>query len=171
MPPNDETSVAPKERVNIRFSPATGDAQEDIELPFKQVVIGNFNTNPDETPLEERERVNIDKDNFDDVMTAQKLSLDLNVPDVLSDEEDATLPVSLSFATLKDFEPEQVINSVPELRKLMELRNALLALKGPLGNVPAFRKAVQNILDDEDLRKKLLDELGIDPDEEPKESE
>ena len=171
MPPNDETSVAPKERVNIRFSPATGDAQEDIELPFKQVVIGNFNTNPDETPLEERERVNIDKDNFDDVMTAQKLSLDLNVPDVLSDEEDATLPVSLSFATLKDFEPEQVVNSVPELRKLMELRNALLALKGPLGNVPAFRKAVQNILDDEDLRKKLLDELGIDPDEEPKESE
>ena len=55
---------------------------------------------------------------------------------------------------------------MPELRQLLELRNALLALKGPLGNVPAFRKAVQNILDDEDLRKKLLDELEITQDEE-----
>ena len=137
----DETSVAPKERVNIRFSPATGDVAEDIELPFKQVVVGKFNTEVDETPLEERERVDINK-------------------------EDASLPVSLSFATLKDFEPEQIVNSVPELRKLLELRKALLALKGPLGNVPAFRKAVQNILDDEDLRNKLLNELGIDPDKE-----
>ena len=85
---------------------------------------------------------------------------------MLSGEEDATLPVSLTFSTLKDFEPEQVVNRVPELRKLMELRSALLALKGPLGNVPAFRKSVQSILDDEDLRRKLLDELGIGADEE-----
>lgn len=162
----DETSVAPKERVNIRFSPATGDVAEDIELPFKQVVVGKFNTEVDETPLEERERVDINKDNFDNIMTAQNLKLDVSVDDVLSDEEDASLPVSLSFATLKDFEPEQIVNSVPELRKLLELRKALLALKGPLGNVPAFRKAVQNILDDEDLRNKLLNELGIDPDKE-----
>ena len=157
----NETSVAPKERVNIRFTPATGNQTEEIELPFKQVVIGKFNTEADETPLEERESVNIDKDSFNSVMSAQSLSLDLSVADVLSGEEDATLPVSLTFSTLRDFEPEQVVNRVPELRRLMELRSALLALKGPLGNVPAFRKSVQSVLDDEDLRRKLLDELGI----------
>ena len=162
-----EGSVAPKERVNIRFTPATGGLTEEVELPFKQVVIGEFNTAADETPLEERSRIDIDKDNFDSVMTAQELSLDFSVADVLSGEEDAALPVSLSFSTLKDFEPEQVVNSVPELRKLLELRKALLALKGPLGNVPAFRKSVQNILDDEDLRKKLLDELGVNSDDGP----
>ena len=157
----NETSVAPKERVNIRFTPATGNQTEEIELPFKQVVIGKFNTDPDETPLEERESVNIDKDSFNSVMSAQNLSLDLSVADALCSEEDATLPISLTFSTLRDFEPEQVVNRVPELRKLMELRSALLALKGPLGNVPAFRKSVQSVLDDEDLRRKLLDELGI----------
>ena len=162
-----EGSVAPKERVNIRFTPATGGLTEEVELPFKQVVIGEFNTAADETPLEERSRIDINKDNFDSVMTAQELSLDFSVADVLSGEEDASLPVSLSFSTLKDFEPEQVVNSVPELRKLLELRKALLALKGPLGNVPAFRKSVQNILDDEDLRKKLLDELGVNSDDGP----
>ena len=157
----NETSVAPKERVNIRFTPATGNQTEEIELPFKQVVIGKFNTEADETPLEERESVNIDKDSFNSVMSAQGLSLDLGVADVLSGEEDATLAVSLTFSTLRDFEPEQVVNRVPELRRLMELRSALLALKGPLGNVPAFRKSVQSVLDDEELRRKLLDELGI----------
>ena len=161
-----ETSVAPKERVNIRFTPATGNQSEEVELPFKQVVIGKFNTKADETPLEDRESVNIDKDSFNSVMSAQELSLDLSVADVLSGEEDASMAVSLTFSTLKDFEPEQVVGRVPELRRLMELRSALLALKGPLGNVPAFRKAVQGILDDEELRRKLLDELGIGAGEE-----
>ena len=162
----NETSVAPKERVNIRFSPATGNQTEEIELPFKQVIVGKFNTRTDETALEDRECVNIDKDSFNSVMSAQELSLDFSVADVLSGEEDASIPISLSFSTLKDFEPEQVVNRVPELRRLMALRSALLALKGPLGNVPAFRKSVQSILDDKDLRQKLLDELGIGADEE-----
>ena len=163
----NETSVAPKERVNIRFTPATGNQTDEIELPFKQVVIGQFNTGVDDTPLEDRECVNIDKESFNNVMSAQELSVDFSVADVLSGEYDASIPVSLKFSTLKDFEPEQVVNRIPELRKLMELRRALLALKGPLGNVPAFRKSVQGILDDEDLRRKLLDELGIAADEEP----
>jgi type VI secretion system protein ImpB len=159
-----EGSVAPKERVNIRYRPATGDAKEEIELPFKQVVLGDFTMRPDDTPLEERERIRVDKDSFNDVMKAQKLSLDLNVKDTMSDDEDAVMPVSLKFDTLKDFEPEQVVNQVPELRKLLELRQALMALKGPLGNVPAFRKAIQGILDDEGAKSKLLAELGLDKD-------
>ena len=167
----NETSVAPKERVNIRFTPATGNQTEEIELPFKQVVIGKFNTRADETPVEDRESVNVDKESFNSVMLAQNLSLDFSVADVLSGEEDASMPVNLTFSTLKDFEPEQIVNRVPELRKLMELRSALLALKGPLGNVPAFRKSVQSILDDEELRRKLLDELGIGAAREPAESD
>ena len=73
---------------------------------------------------------------------------------------DAKLSVHLKFDSLKDFEPEQVVNQVPELRKLLELRQALVALKGPLGNTPAFRKAIQSIVDDEGARAALLKELG-----------
>ena len=57
-----EASVAPKERINIVYKPATGDAQEEVELPLKVVVMGDFTLRPDDTPLEERKPVNLDKD-------------------------------------------------------------------------------------------------------------
>jgi type VI secretion system protein ImpB len=69
------------------------------------------------------------------------------------------MAVSLKFESLKDFEPERVAQQIPELRTLTELRTALVALKGPLGNVPGFRKAIQNLLEDETARQKLLNEL------------
>ena len=161
----NEGSVAPKERVNIRYRPATGDAKEEVELPMKHVILGDFTLRPDDTPLEERERVNVNKDTFNDVMRGMDLKVDASVDDRLSDEADAKMSVHLKFDSLRDFEPEQVVNQVPELRKLLELRQALVALKRPLGNTPAFRKAIQGIVDDEGARAALLKELGAGDDE------
>jgi len=73
------------------------------------------------------------------------------------------MAVKLSFKKLSDFGPEAIANQVPELKKLLEMRNALTALKGPLGNVPAFRKKIQELLGDEGARKKLLEELNVKP--------
>jgi type VI secretion system protein ImpB len=70
--------------------------------------------------------------------------------------------VVLQFETLKDFDPENIVRQVPELNKLLELRQALTALKSPLGNLPAFRRAIQSILADEAAREKLLKELKIE---------
>ncbi|MBS0558693.1 MAG: type VI secretion system contractile sheath small subunit [Proteobacteria bacterium] len=158
-----EASVAPKERVNIRYKPATGDAKEEVELPHKVLVIGDFTLREDSTPLGERKRVDINKDNFPDVMRGQNLRLDLRVKNELDPDPNAgELQVSLKVDTLKDLEPEQVARQVPELNKLLELRNALVALKGPLGNLPNFRKAIERILGDEELRNKVLSEIGAD---------
>ncbi len=157
-----ETSVAPKERVNIRFQPATGNAKEEVELPFKLLLVGDYTQKTDERPVEERPLISVDKDNFDEVLKSQSLSLDLAAPSRLEDGEgsaDEKLSVSLKFDRLRDFEPEQLVQQVPELRKLLELRQALVAMKGPLGNVPAFRKAIQNVLEDQTARQRLLDEL------------
>lgn len=156
-----EGSVAPKERVNIKYSPATGGAQEEVELPLKLLMMGDYTLRADDTPLEERAPINVDKDNFNKVMEGQNLSLDILVDNKLSDEEDAELAVNLKFNNLKDFEPENIVKQVPELNQLLEMREALTALKGPLGNVPAFRKMLQEALTDEDARKKLLAELEI----------
>lgn len=156
-----EGSVAPKERVNITYKPATGDAQEEVELPLKMLVIGDFTGRADDRPVEERKPINVDKDNFNQVMKEQKLGLTMNVADKLSGEEGAELPVSLRFETLKDFTPEGIAEQVPELRRLMELRNALTALKGPLGNIPGFRKKIQGMLGDEASRDRLMKELGL----------
>ena len=67
-----EGSVAPKERVNIVYKPATGDAQEEVELPLKMLMIGDFTQRPDPRPLEDRKPINVDKDNFSKVMAEQK---------------------------------------------------------------------------------------------------
>ena len=157
-----ESSVAPKERVNIRYKPATGDAKEEVELPLKMVVLGDYTLRPDDTTVEDRSLVNVSKDNFNDVMKSHDLSLNIQTDNKLAEEngEDAgKLNVSLKFDSLNDFTPEAIVRQTPELNKLLELREALVALKGPLGNVPAFRKAIQGVLGDEQTREKLLGEL------------
>ena len=156
-----EGSVAPKERVNIVYKPATGDAKEEIELPLKLLVMGDFTLAEDERSVEDRDPISIDKDNFNEVLKAQNLHLKMNVDNKLTGDPDSPLAVNLDFQSLKDFEPDKVVQKVPELAKMMELREALKALKGPLGNVPDFRKKLQQMITDDGTRQRLLDELGI----------
>ena len=92
----------------------------------------------------------------------QKLALSFNVKDVLSEQENSELTVNLKFRRLSDMEPEAIANQVPELKKLIDLRAALTALKGPLGNEKAFRNKIQQILSDPAQRNKIVSELGLD---------
>lgn len=159
---SNDGSVAPKERVNITYKPATGDAQEEVELPLKLLVVGDFTQQQDDRPIEDRKPINVDKDNYEQVLKAQNLSLDLSVPNKLEPDSEDNLAVNLKFESLRDFEPDALVEKVPELKEIIELRNALKALKGPLGNVPDFRKKLQALVQDEDTRAKLLAELGIE---------
>lgn len=160
-----EGTVAPKERVNIVYRPATGDAKEEVELPLKLLVVGDFTSREDDSMVEDREPVNIDKDNFNEVMKGQNLKLDVNVPNKLSDDPDSEMSVSLKFDAIKDFDPEAIARNTPELNKLLELREALQALKGPMSNRPEFRKKIQEIIKDEAAKEKLLKELNLDKEE------
>ncbi len=156
-------SVAPKERVNIVYKSHTGDASEDVELPLKLLMVGDYTGKASDEVVEDRNPVNINKDNFDDVMKGYDLNLDINVPVRMDEnaEEGEEMPVSLKFEKMKDFSPASIANQVPELKAILELRRALLALKGPLGNVPAFRKTIQKILSDDGSRSKVMSELGV----------
>lgn len=156
-----EGSVAPKERVNITYKPATGNAKEEVELPLKLLMLGDYTMRQDPTPLEDRKPINVDKDNFQKVMAEQKLSLSIGVKDRLSEQEDNELHVNLKFRRLSDMEPAAIANQVPELKKLLELRAALTALKGPLGNEKAFRNKIQTILNDPAQRNRIINELGL----------
>jgi type VI secretion system protein ImpB len=161
-----EGSVAPKERVNITYKPATGNAKEEVELPLKLLMLGDYTQRPDPRPLEDRKPISIDKDNFQKVMSEQKLALSFNVKDRLSEDgSDNEITANLKFRRLSDMEPEAIANQVPELKKLLELRAALTALKGPLGNEKAFRNKIQNILNDPAQRNRLVNELGLKKEE------
>jgi type VI secretion system protein ImpB len=157
-----EGSVAPKERVNIVYKSAVGDTQTDVELPLKLMVLGDFTHKVDDRPLEDREPVSVDKDNFNEVLKAQNVSLNIAVPNKLAEEEGASMSVKLSFDTIKDFEPDAVAAKVPELAELLRLRESLKALKGPLSNIPDFRKKVQEVVKDDAARAQLLAALGIE---------
>jgi type VI secretion system protein ImpB len=154
-----EGSVAPKERVNIVYRPATGDAKEEIELPLKLLLVGDYTLSPDNRPVEERKPINIDKDSFNEVLKAHNLKLDLNVTDKISGEPDQDIALSLKFESLKDFEPEALVKHTPELNRLLELRDALNSLKGPMSNVPDFRKRIQALISDKTKREELLNEI------------
>ena len=157
-----EGSVAPKERINITFKPATGGAEEQIELPLKLLVVGDFTQRPDARPVEDRAPINIDADTFFDVMKAQNLALSMTVPNKLDPANpNGMLAVNLKFNSRDDFTPDNIVSNVPELTKLLELRGALKALKGPLGNVPDFRNKLQSLVTDPATRAKLLTELGL----------
>jgi len=157
-----EASVAPKERVNIVYRPATGDAKEEVELPLKLLVMGDFSGAPDDRPLEKREPISIDKDNFDEVMKAHGITLDLTVPNRLSGKPGEEMSVKLRIESMKDLGPEAVAEQIPELKRLVELREALKALAGPMSNVPEFRKKLQELIKDDSARRQLLKEVGIE---------
>jgi len=161
-----EASTAPKERINVTFKPATGGAVEEIELPLKVTILGDFRQAYDDRPLMDRKPVGINKNNFADVMVKQNLSIDIAVPRKLQDEDsDADLSVKLKIQSMRDFEPGNIIHQIPELAQLNQLREALVSLKGPLGNLPSFQKALEDILKDPRKREDVLREIaeaGID---------
>lgn len=156
-----EASAAPKERINVTFKPATGGAQEEIELPMKVTVLGDFRHRHDDRLLLDRKPVGINRNNFADVMAKQKLSMEFSVPRKLQDgESEVDLQVNLNISSMRDFEPESIINQVPELHQLNMLRQALVSLKGPLGNLPAFRKTLEDILKDPRQREAIMHEVS-----------
>lgn len=160
-------SVAPKERINIKYTPATEGQTDEVELPLKLLVTGDFKGAAEDLSLEERETVSIDKHNFDAVMKQSNLTIDVAVPNRLEENaENQDLGVSLKGVSLKiesmaDFSPDNIAKQVPQLNKLLELREALLALKGPMGNIPAFRNKLQELIADPNARETLEKELAI----------
>lgn len=163
MPNDREGSVAPKERVNIRYKSAIGDAQEDVELPLRILMLGDFTGQQDERALEERAPVDINKENFAEVMAAQKLAADIQVPNhVAPTTPDASMNLKLNFSGLSDFRPEGIVDQVDELRQMKELRDALRFLKTSSGNTPTFIRRIQEIMKDPGKRERLMRELGLE---------
>jgi type VI secretion system protein ImpB len=154
-------SVAPKERINISYRPAVGNAKEGVELPFKLLVLGDFTQAETDTTLEERKLVNINKHNFSDVMNGLNLKVEFSVANKMSQGPDDFIDISLDINELGDFEPDAIIQQVDELKQVLQLRDALKSLKGPIGNSPQMRKQIRQLLADEKSRTELKRELGL----------
>ncbi|WP_159565029.1 type VI secretion system contractile sheath small subunit [Budvicia diplopodorum] len=152
-------SEVPKARVNIQLNLHTGGAQKKVELPLKLVVMGNYSNGQEHRPVTEREKININKNNFNNVLSELTPSVNLTVENTLSGDGSEE-NVKLSFSNIKDFEPEQVVRQIPQLKAMLAMRNLLRDLKSNLLDNVTFRKELENILKDPSLSNQLHDELN-----------
>ncbi len=113
-------------RVQITYDVETLGAIEMKELPFVVGILADLSGNPEEPLplLKERKFVEIDRDNFNEVMTSIEPRLTMRVKNTILDD-DSQLNVELKLRTMDDFEPVEVVKQVPALRKLYEARQKL----------------------------------------------
>jgi type VI secretion system protein ImpB len=128
-------------------------------LPLKLLVAGDFSAGKEQAALAERKKTNIDKNNFDAVLSGLAPELKVTAPNTLADDG-SELPVSLSFRSMKDFEPEQVARQIPELQAMLAMRNLLRDLKSNLLDNGTLRREFEKILKDHTLSEQLRGELG-----------
>lgn len=148
----------PPARINLFLEVATGGAKKKMELPLRLLVMGDFLGREVDEDIADREIININKDNFEDVLRSSDLNTEYTVADKLRGG-DNELKVNLKFDSMKSFNPEQVARQIPELSKLLATRNLLQDLRNRLISVGDFRKQLESVIKDEALREKLLSEL------------
>jgi type VI secretion system protein ImpB len=156
-------------RVQITYDVEIGDAIEMKELPFVVGVLADLSGKPDQPlpRLKDRKFVEIDRDNFNNVLDAMKPRLAFRVDNKLTGD-DTKLNVELRFKSLDDFHPEQVANQVEPIRKLVETRVRLADLLSKLEGNDRLDQLLQEIIGSTDSLKKLGEEAGIKKSEEEK---
>jgi type VI secretion system protein ImpB len=151
-------------RVQITYDVEIGDAIELKELPFVLGVLGDFTGQPEEplARLKDRKFVEVNPDNFDQVLESMKPHLAFSVENKLSEDPNAgNLKVDLHFKTLDDFAPENVARQVKPLRELLELRSRMQDLRGNLQGNDKLEELLRSTVGDKDKMEQLRKEMGM----------
>jgi type VI secretion system protein ImpB len=154
----------PKARINLSLDVETGGHQKKMELPLKMLVMGDFSNGKTKGKIADRQRININKNNFESVMADLAPSVRFDVPNLLA-KDGSEFSIDLAFQSMKDFRPDSVAHQIPEMHSLMAMRNLLKDLKSNLLDNAKFRKELEKIVSNqpqlEGLKKqleKLLDD-------------
>jgi type VI secretion system protein ImpB len=149
-------------RVHVTYDVEVGDAIEMKELPFVLGVLGDFTGQPEQPlpRLRERKFVEVNPDNFDQVLEGMKPHLNFSVENKLSEEQDAPqLKVDLHFRSLDDFSPENVAKQVKPIRELMDLRTKLSDLRGSLQGNDKLEELLMDAVNSTEKMEKLKGEV------------
>jgi type VI secretion system protein ImpB len=154
-------------RVQITYDVEVGGAIELKELPFVLGVMGDFVGKPEE-PLpafKNRKFVEIDPDNFNQVLAGMKPRLAYTVDNKLQDDG-SKMGIELKFNSIEDFEPDNVVQQVEPLRKLVEARQKLADLRSKMDGNEKLESMLEDVIANADKQKELSDALGIEAKEE-----
>ncbi|MCA9174399.1 MAG: type VI secretion system contractile sheath small subunit [Planctomycetales bacterium] len=151
-----------KPRVHISYEVETGGAMVQKELPFVMGVMGDFSGDPTQElkPLKDRKYVQIDRDNFNDVMKRMTPGLNIKVENTLAGDG-SEMAVQLAFQSMDDFEPANVARQVEPLRKLLETRDKLRDLLTKIDRSEDLEEILERVLQNTDELNKLSKELGV----------
>jgi len=160
---HDKLGRVRKPRVHITYEVETEGAEIQRELPFVVGVMGDFSGDPTAPlkPLADRKFVQIDRDNFNEVMANMTPGLKLKVDNTLAGD-DSQLAVDLKFSSMEDFEPARVASQVPALAALMETRAKLRDLMSKVDRSEELENLLEQVLRSEDELKALSGQLGVD---------
>ena len=155
-------------RVQITYDVEIGGAVEKKELPLVVGLLADLSGQPLVAPpkLKARRLVDIDRDNFNEVMQKIAPRLDLSVPDTMPGK-DGSLKIELNFATFDDFHPEAIVKQVPRLAKLLEVRQQLRDRLGTLDGNDELDDLLNSIVDNSEELKSLQAEGTGKPATEP----
>jgi type VI secretion system protein ImpB len=159
---HDKLNRVRKPRVHITYEVETEGAQIERELPFVVGVMGDFSGDPTVPlkPMADRKFVQVDRDNFDDVMASMNPGLKLKVDNTLAGDG-SQMAVDLNFRKMEDFEPGRVAAQVPALAALMETRAKLRDLMSKVDRSEELENLLEQVLRSEKELKSLSGELGI----------
>ena len=153
-----------KPRVHIKYEVETEGATVEKELPFIVGVMSDLSGNNPSEPkraFKDRRFVQIDRDNFDEVLARMTPGLAFKVDNVLKGDG-SELSVDLKFQSMEDFEPGRIVEQVEPLRKLMESRNQLRDLLTKVDRSEDLEALLEKVLQSTDALDQLRDELGIE---------
>ncbi|MBA2737314.1 MAG: type VI secretion system contractile sheath small subunit [Pyrinomonadaceae bacterium] len=150
-------------RIQITYDVEVGNAIELKELPFVVGVMGDFVGKPEDAlpALKNRKFVEIDRDNFDQVMAGMKPRLAYNVDNKLQNDG-SKVGVELKFKSIEDFEPDNIVEQVEPLRKLVEARKKLSDLRSKMDGNEKLENILNDLISNTDKQKQLSDALGLD---------
>jgi type VI secretion system protein ImpB len=159
-------------RVHITYDVELGGAIEQKELPFVLGVLGDFSGKPDQplARVKDRKFIEVDRDNFNQVLAAMKPRVALRVDNRLVNDG-SKVNVELRFNRIEDFEPDNLVQQIEPLRKLVEARQKLGDLMSKMDGNDKLEELLQDIIQNTDTQQQLSRELGIGSGEagEPKE--
>jgi type VI secretion system protein ImpB len=149
-------------RVQITYDVEVGDAIEMKEIPFVVGVLGDLSGKPDEPlpKLKDRKFVEIDRDNFDNVLAGMKPRLAFRADNKLTDD-DTKMAVELRFKSIDDFHPERVAEQITPVRKLVDARKRLSDLLNKLDGNDKLDELLQDVISSTDSLEKLGAEMGV----------
>jgi len=158
---HDKLERVRKPRVHITYQVETEGAVVEKELPFVVGVLGDFSGNPTEPlkPLKDRKFVQIDRDNFNDVMTRMTPGLNLKVENTLT-SDGGEMAVQLKFKGIEDFEPGNIVRQVEPLKKLLETREKLRDILTKVDRSEDLETLLERVLQNTEELTKLQADLA-----------